>query len=117
MEDTLTLCDDINVSQESSEDLRRWVLDDNLCADLTDEDIVQEVISNEQDDTIEEAVEAKYTISCDEAMLAANTLIRWCEERGLDLNNVLMLRHIQENAMTDCLRKKKQKTITDFFNP
>ena len=31
VEDTLKLCDDINtILQESSKELRRWVLDDNL---------------------------------------------------------------------------------------
>lgn len=117
MEDTLKLCDDINtIPQESSEELRRWVLDDNLGADLTDEEIVQEVTSDTQDDIIEEAVETKYyTVTCNEAMLAASTLIRWCEEHELDVNNVLILKDIQEKAMTDCMRKKKQKTITDFF--
>ncbi|KAI4466958.1 strictosidine synthase-related [Holotrichia oblita] len=52
VEDTLTLCDDMNVPQESSEDLRRWVLDDNLDSDLTEEEIIQEVASNVEDDDL-----------------------------------------------------------------
>lgn len=113
-EDTLVLCENVNAAQECSEELRRWIREDNLNADLTDEEILQELLSSE-DDEIEEAVEAKHTISSDEAMSAANTLIRWCEERELDCNSILMLKAIQEKAMTDCLHKKKQKTITDFF--
>ena len=55
------------------------------------------------------------TLTCNEAMLAASTLIRWCEEHDIDVNNVLILKYIQEKAMTDCMRKNKQKTITDFL--
>lgn len=116
VEETLTLCNDTNIPQESSEELRRWVLDDNLGADLTDEEIVQEVTSDSQADIIEEAMETKYTVTSDEALSAANTLLRWCEERELDVNSVLILKDIQDKAMTDCMRKKKQKTITDYLN-
>ena len=117
VEDTLKLCDNINtIPQESSEELRRQVLDDNLGADLTDEEIVQEMTSDTQDDIFKEAVETTYyTVTCNEAMLAASTLIRWCEKHELDVNNVLILKDIKEKAMTDSMRKKKQKTITDFF--
>ena len=37
------------------------------------------------------------------------------QEHELDVNNVLILKDIQEKAMTDCMRKKKQKIITDFL--
>ena len=50
-----------------------------------------EVASDTQDDIIEEAVETKYyTVTCNEAMQAASTLIRWCEEHELDVNNVMI---------------------------
>ena len=42
-------------------------------------------------------------------------LIVFYEEHELDMNNVLILKDIQEKAMTECMPKKKQKTITDFF--
>ena len=112
----LTLCDEINIPQEDAEELRRWVLDDNLGSELTEEEINQEVTAHVvDDDPIEAATEVKSTITCDEVMAAANTLVRWCEERELDYENILMLKQIQEKAMTDSLRKKKQKTITDFL--
>ena len=58
---------------------------------------------------------ASTSVTCNEAMLAASILIRWCEAHELDVNNVLILKDIQEKAMTDCMRKKKQKTNTDFL--
>ena len=59
---------------------------------------------------------ASTSVTCNEAMLAACTLIRWCEEHELDVNNVLILKDIQEKAMTDCMRKNKQKTTIDFLH-
>lgn len=97
------LCDDINIPQESSEDLRRWVLDNNPGSDLIEKEIIQEVTSDEQYDTIEETAEAKYIISCDKAMSDTNTLIRWLEEHELDSGNVLMLKDIQEIVTTERL--------------
>ena len=58
---------------------------------------------------------ASTSVTCNKAMLPASTLKRWCEEHELDVNNVLILKDIQEKAMTDCMRKKKQRIITDFF--
>ncbi|XP_055869350.1 uncharacterized protein LOC106072531 [Biomphalaria glabrata] len=73
VDDTLTLCEESNIPQEASEDLRRWVIDDNLGSELTDEEIIQEVTSGEKVEKIEEAAEAKYTISSNEDLVAADT--------------------------------------------
>ncbi|KAJ8876374.1 hypothetical protein PR048_020819 [Dryococelus australis] len=62
-----------------------------------------------------EALEARFTVNCDEAVSAANTLLRWCKDRGSEYEQILMLKDIQDQALTDSLRKKKQKTILDFF--
>lgn len=50
---------------------------------------LRSVVHCSQDAIIEETIETEYVISCDEVMSAANTLIRWCEEREIDLSNVL----------------------------
>lgn len=91
-------------------------MEENLDADLIDTDIIQEVTAVD-DVVIEDAAPEKtFTISCDEAVSAANTLLCWCKERDVDMTKILVLKGLQEAAMVDCLQKKKQKTITDFFN-
>ncbi|CAH2006332.1 unnamed protein product [Acanthoscelides obtectus] len=115
LEAALEICNEVKLAPESIEEFRTWIIEDNLAGDVTDAEIIQEV-TTVYDDVVEEVVpEKNFTISCDGAVSAANTLLRWCEERELNFSNILMLKGIQEQAMKDCLRKKKQKTITDFF--
>ncbi|KAJ8881556.1 hypothetical protein PR048_018039 [Dryococelus australis] len=87
---------------------------DNINTDFPDEEIIKE-ITEPVDDMIQEASEARFTVNCDEAVSAANTLLQWCEERGFDYEQIVMLKDIQDQALTDSFRKKKQKTIPDFF--
>ncbi|KAK9736637.1 hypothetical protein QE152_g11377 [Popillia japonica] len=72
------------VPQESSEDLRRWVINDNLVYNFTEEEVICEVTYNVEDDTIEET-------RSDEAMLAANTLRRCAGARNVNLTPTTFL--------------------------
>ncbi|KAK9880023.1 hypothetical protein WA026_008539 [Henosepilachna vigintioctopunctata] len=116
LEAAIEICNEVKLPPASSEEFRTWIIEDNLTYDISEAEIIQEVMTVD-DEVNEEAVpEKNFTVSCDEALSATKTLLRWCEERELDFSSILMLKGIQEQAMTDCLRAKKQKKITDFFN-
>lgn len=116
LEATLELCNEVQLAPASVEELRTWIMEDNLVDDVTDADIIQEVTAVD-DDVIEDAAPEKtFTVSSVEAVSAANTLLRWCQDRDVDMNKILVLKGLQEAAMVDCFQKKKQKPITDFFN-
>lgn len=116
LEAALQICNDVELAPASFEEFRTWIMEDDLDADVTDVDIIQEVTAVNDDVIQEAAVEKSFTVSSDEAVSAANTLLRWCQERELDMTKILLLKGVQEAAMTDCLQKKRQKTIPDFFN-
>ncbi|KAI4463865.1 hypothetical protein MML48_4g00003543 [Holotrichia oblita] len=116
LEAALEICNEVELAPASIEEFRTWIVEDNLATDVTDAEIIQEV-TTEDDEVIQEAVlEKNFTISCNEALSATRTLLRWCEEKELDFSNISMLKGIQEQIMTDCLHKNKQKKITEFFN-
>lgn len=92
------------------------MLGKKLDVDFTDQQIIEEVTkdnSPEKDDTSQEAVPTKFTVSCDEAVLATNTLLQWANETGMDLEEISVLQQIQEKTLSDSFRAKRQKTI-DF---
>lgn len=105
--------------QMKHEDMVQWLMSAELDADLSDQEIVDEVTSQGEstDDNIEEAVPAAqaFTVSCDDAMSAATTLLRWAEERGVGMEHVIMLKTFQEKVMTDSFKRKSQKTLDDYF--
>lgn len=116
LEAALEICNEVKLPPASSEEFRTWIIEDNLAYDVSEAEIIQEVMTVDDEENEEAVPEKNFTVSCDEALSATKTLLRWCEERELDFSNILMLKGIQEQAMTDCLRAKKQKKITDFFN-
>lgn len=126
--DTLsTACSFINTKLNSNEglpreDLMKWLMEADMNADLSDDEIVEEMMTNSADDEtrgdeIEEAASSSsFTVSCDDAVSAAATLIRYCQERDAEMDTIVRLKTIQQNVISDSFAKKKQKTLHDFFN-
>lgn len=77
-----TVCDEINIRQESEEELERWVLDDNLNFDLTEEEIIQEVTSHAEIESTEDATGVKWAITCDEVFSSCNHFDRLVWREG-----------------------------------
>lgn len=47
-----------------------------------------------------------FSVSCDEAMLAANTLL-WCvEERDVDYEKIVLLKDVQDRVIIDNFKAK-----------
>lgn len=106
--------------QMKHEDVLKWIMIAELDADLSDQDIVEEVMSqgeNTDDNCIEEPVPASqpFTVSCEDAMSAATTLLRWSEERGVGMEHIVLLKSLQEQVMTDSFKRKSQKTLDFYF--
>ena len=64
---------------------------------------------------VEEAVLYSPTVSCDKAMSAVTALLHWAVKRGVKIKNVLVLKYLQENKITEYLKEKPQYTLDEYF--
>lgn len=53
-----------------------------------------------------------HTVNYDDAMSAATTLLQWAEERGVGLEQVIMLKTLQEKVMSF---SRILKTFNNYF--
>lgn len=85
LEAALEICNELELLPASSEEFRIWIIEDNLaCTDVSDAEIIQKVMTVDNEVNEEAVPEKIFTVSCDEALSATNTLLRWCEVRELD---------------------------------
>lgn len=104
------------------ENLEKWLLEADLNADFTDDEIIEEFTAAQNDpedagrtnDEVEVS-STQFTVSSDEATLAATTLLSWSQERGVDMETVLQLKKVQEKVIAESYKRKKQKSILDYI--
>jgi hypothetical protein len=110
-------------TQLTDEQIRIWAIgeNENNDADATDEQIITEAVEknkeeeeDEHDDEETENGEVSRIKHCD-AIKAFSLCIKWAEENQLPLQDILLMKKVEENAQKKYLQAATQKKIDEFF--
>lgn len=114
----------MNFSNEITEqDINDWATGANECLlDFSDEDIIQlanpndtsVLLTDSEDDFV--VMDVKTKISNADAKKSFAVCIQWAEENNLDIQDILLLKRLEEKAKIYHLNKVSQHKITSFFN-
>lgn len=107
----------------TEEDINDWATGANeISLDFSDEEIIQHAKRNEssvlltdsEDDFV--VMDAKTKISNADAKKSFSVCIQWAEENNLDMQDILLLKRLEQKAQINHLNKVSQHKITSFFN-
>ncbi|XP_065368850.1 tigger transposable element-derived protein 6-like [Calliphora vicina] len=114
----------MNISNDiTEEDINDWATGANeVLLDFSDEEIIQHakrkespvLLTDSEDDFVE--MDAKTKISNADAKKSFSVCIQWAEENNIDMQDILLLKRLQQKAEINHLNKISQQKITSFFN-
>ncbi|KAG5862706.1 hypothetical protein JTB14_020362 [Gonioctena quinquepunctata] len=101
-------------TQISPEDLEVWCrgMDkENVCLEMSDEDIIKEVsnnTTNDQEDN-DDVIATAPQVTDQDAVNAFELGLQWAEENGTSYNELLLLRRLRDKALISRYNNLKQK--------
>ncbi|KAG5888111.1 hypothetical protein JTB14_023405 [Gonioctena quinquepunctata] len=108
-------------TQISPEDLEVWCRgmdkEENVCLEMSDEDIIKEVsnnTTNDQEDN-DDVIATAPQVTDQDAVNAFELGLQWAEENGTSYNELLLLRRLRDKALISRYNNLKQKKIDEYF--
>ncbi|KAG5869351.1 hypothetical protein JTB14_015118 [Gonioctena quinquepunctata] len=107
-------------TQISPEDLEVWCRgmdkEENVCLEMSDEDIIKEVsnnTTNDQEDN-DDVIATAPQVTDQDAVNAFELGLQWAEENGTSYNELLLLRRLRDKALISRYNNLKQKKLMNI---
>ncbi|KAG5872633.1 hypothetical protein JTB14_003721 [Gonioctena quinquepunctata] len=91
--------------------------EENVCLEMSDEDIIKEVsnnTTNDQEDN-DDVIATAPQVTDQDAVNAFELGLQWAEENGTSYNELLLLRRLRDKALISRYNNLKQKKIDEYF--
>ena len=109
----------ISLNNEITEkEINEWATGVNeFSMDLSDNEIIEHAanqLSDSEED--QDIIHVKNKISNEDAMKSFAVCVQWAEENELEIQDILLLKRLEEKARNNYLKKIMQPKINEFFH-